>query len=268
MNATHKPKPAASVILLRPAQPQGFQVLVTRRCDETPSLGERYCFLGGSVHESDYADGMSRRCRGLSAGGARKIIGAHLPPRQALGFWVAAVRELFEEVGVLLAVKETGEPLAPDAPLCVRLVEMHTALCDKSLGFQSLLESENLFCDAANLVYFSHWQTPPQFSTRFDTRFFLTAMPDDQTLIAKWIPTGKPVGWNPERESPAEPGVRVEGSAEVADSLWLAPDRALQLFNRGEIPMTFPTFASLRTLTDFGSVQSVLKEFQKEMQGQ
>jgi len=239
MNAVAKPKAAASVILLRPAQPQGFEVLLTRRRDETPSPDERYCFPGGSVHESDYADGMLRRCRGLSAGGARKIVGAHLPPRQALGFWVAAVRELFEEVGVLLAVKENGEPVTSDAELNVRLLEIRAAQRDGALDFPALMERENLFCDAARLAYFSHWQTPTEFSRGFDARFFLAAMPVKQT-------------------PPALP-------YEVAHSLWLAPDRALQLFNRGELPMTFPTFVSLRTLADFDIVKSALRAYQLEL---
>jgi hypothetical protein len=103
------------------------------------------------------------------------------------------------------------------------------------------MERENLFCDAASLTYFSHWQTLAEFSPGFDTRFFLAAMPDNQTSH------GLPY--------------------EIVHSLWLAPDRALQLFNRGELPMTFPTFASLRTLADFDSVKSLFNEFRKEMPG-
>lgn len=236
MSAVAKRNPASSVILLREAQPRGFEVFLTRRPDEMLFLGETYCFPGGSVHESDYADGMLRRCRGLSPADGRKIIGAHLSPRQALGFWVAAVRELFEEAGVLLAVKETGEPLTWDAELQVQLLNKRAAMRDGSLSFQSFLESENLFCDAAGLAYFSHWQTSAVPSSSIDSRFFLAALPDNPTPLA--LPY------------------------EVAHGLWLAPERALQLFNRGELPIAFSTFASLRTLADFDDVKNLLKEFQ------
>ena len=229
-------KPAASVILLRPAEPCGFEVFLTRRPDEMPFLGGTYCFPGGSVHESDYGDGMLRRCRGLSAGDARKIIGAHVSPPQALGFWVAAVRELFEEVGVLLAVKETGEPLTWDAELQIQLLDKRAAFRYGSLTFQSFLESKNLFCDAAALAYFSHWRAESPDSG--DTRIFLAAIPDNPTAI--------------------------ETAAEVTHGSWLAPDRALQLFGRGELPMTFPTFAGLRTLADFDDVKSALRAYQLE----
>ncbi|MGZ8500781.1 MAG: NUDIX hydrolase, partial [Candidatus Binatia bacterium] len=78
-------------------------------------------------------------------------------------------------------------------------------------------------------------QTPARFALRFDTRFFLAALPPGQTPLAT--------------------------SYEVAHSVWLTPDRALKLCHRGELPMIFPTFASLRTLVDFDTLESVLREF-------
>ncbi len=238
MSATANLHRVSSVILLRPAQPQGFEFFLTRRSDEMPFLGGTYGFPGGSVHESDYAEGMLRRCRGLSASDARKIVGAHHPPRQALGYWIAAIRTLFEEVGVLFATKETGEPLTWDAELQIQLLNKRTAFRDGSLTFQSFLESENLFCDAAGLAHFSHWHTLATPSSGIDTRFFLAAMPEPQT--------------------------RFDTAGEITRGRWLTPDRALHLFNRGELPIAFSTFASLRALADFDDVKRLLKEFQPQ----
>jgi hypothetical protein len=112
---------------------------------------------------------------------------------------------------------------------------MHSALLGKSLSFQALLENEDLLCDTSRLHYFSHWQTPPDVATRFDTRFFLASLPQDQTPLA--------------------------ASREVIHGSWLTPDRALQLFAKAELPMIFPTFASLRTLADFDTLDSALREF-------
>ncbi len=230
---------ASSVILLRWAQPQGFDVFLAHQPDDSPYLGGKYCFPGGSIQKSDHTQRILRRCRGLSGEKARAILGAHLAPSEALGFWIAAIRILFEEVGVLFAVKENGEPISSDAELNVRLLEIRAARRNGSLDLPALMERENLFCDTAHLAYFAHWQTPAEFSRSFDTRFFLAAMPDSQTPLAT--------------------------SAEVTHGSWLAPDRALQLFNRGELPMAFSTFASLRTLADFGSVKNLLKEYQPEI---
>jgi len=236
MSATANLHRASSVILLRPAQPQGFEFFLTRRPDEMPFLGGTYGFPGGSVHESDYGDGMLRRCRGLSGEGARKIIGAHLSPREALGYWIAAIRTLFEEVGVLLAITQNGKPVTSNAELNARFLEIRTARRDGALDFLALMESENLYCDAAGLAYFSHWHTPATPSSSIDTRFFLAAMPEPQT--------------------------RLDMAGKITRGRWLTPDRALQLFNRGELPIAFSTFASLRTLADFDDVKRLLKEFQ------
>ena len=238
MSAAAKPEQFSSVILLREAQPHGVEVFLTRRPDELPVMGGKYCFPGGAVHKSDHAANLLRRCRGLSGERARKILGAHFAPPEALAYWIAAIRVLFEETGILFAVKENGEPITSDAEFNLRLVEIPAARRDGVLDFPALMERDNLFCDAAKFAYFSHWQTPGEFSRGFDARVFLAAIPNDQTPLAT--------------------------SHDVAPSLWLPPDRALQLCACGELPMTFPTFASLRTLADFSSVTSVVREFQKE----
>jgi 8-oxo-dGTP pyrophosphatase MutT (NUDIX family) len=200
-----------------------------------PFLGGMYCYPGGSVRKQDSAVRMIDRCSGLTPDQARKIISAQLSPGDAIGIWVGAVREVFEEVGVLLAVEESNSPFILDSARAARLAQKHAALLNKSLDFVSLLESEKLCCDLESLAYFSHWETPAQASIRFDTRFFLAVLPDDQTPFC--------------------------ASEEVVHSLWLTPDRALKLFERGELPMIFPTFASLRTLVDYETLESVLKDF-------
>jgi len=220
-----KPRQAATVILLRQAEVGGFEVFLTRRPDGMPFLGGMYCFPGGAVTQDDCAPRMLERCGGLTPEQARKIIGAHFSPRQAAGFWVAAIRELFEETGILLARHAlTGGDC-----------ENHRAVLDKSLSFICLLQRENLVCELSSLGYLSHWQTPMQNPVRFDTRFFVAALPQDQTPL--------------------------ETSAEVTHSIWLSPEQAMLRYSRGGLPMIFPTYASLRTLADFESVRSVMKEF-------
>ena len=233
MSEKTKPRQAATVILLREAEPSGFEVFLTRRPDGMPFLGGMYCFPGGGVTKEDCAVRAIERCRGLAAEQARKIAGAQFSPRQALGFWVAAVRELFEEVGVLLAVNSFGARVSLSETN--RIADKHRAPLDSSLSFAGLLTSENLYCDLSSLAYLSHWQTPAQNSLRFDTRFFVAALPQGQT----------PMGT----------------SYEVTHSLWLTPEAAMQRYSHGDLPMIFPTFASLRTLADFDSMASVLKEF-------
>jgi 8-oxo-dGTP pyrophosphatase MutT (NUDIX family) len=235
VNTQQNLKQAATVILLRRAEANGFEVFLTQRPETMPFLGGLYCYPGGSVRKEDSTARMIDRCFGLTPKEARTIIGAEFSPKEAVGLWVAAVRELFEEVGVLLAVEEPGSAFILNPARAGVLAQKHAALLNQSLDFLSLLESEKLRCDLGSLAYFSHWQTPAQASTRFDTRFFIATFPDDQIPLLT--------------------------SEEVAHSLWLTPDRALKLFDRGELPMIFPTFASLRTLADYETLESVLKEF-------
>ncbi|MBM4262036.1 MAG: NUDIX hydrolase [Deltaproteobacteria bacterium] len=230
MTAPKQPRLAATVILLRPAEAQGFEVFLTRRPDSMPFLGGMYCFPGGTLHKEDSSEAMLRRCRGVTPTQARDILGARFRPRDALGLWVACVRELFEETGVLLGCQEGGKVIEE-----ARIAALHDALMNEALSFLALLEREELNCDLGRLAYFSCWQTPSQFPVRFDTRFFIATLPANQTPLAT--------------------------SPEVAHSLWITPDEALQLFKRGELPMIFPTFASLRTLADFAGLESLQKEY-------
>ncbi len=237
MTEAHKPKQAATVILLRQTESAGFEVFLTRRPQGMAFLGGMYCFPGGTVRKEDYSAAMLRRCFGLTPVKARETIGAHFSPKEALGFWIAGIRELFEEVGILVAVAESKDQSALTRIRQNGLAELHTALVRKEQSFQSILESTNLLCDASSLLYFSHWQTPSKQSIRFDTRFFLAILPDTQLPL--------------------------ESSPEVVNSLWLTPDRALQLLADNKLPMIFPTFSSLRTLADFDSLESLLREYNR-----
>ena len=230
-----KPRLAATVILLRAAEPRGFEVFLTRRPEGMAFLGGMYCFPGGTLRTEDFSDAMLSRSAGMTPDQAQKIIGAEFAPRQALGLWIATIRELFEEAGILLAVNRMGERILANTGLASRLTEKHARLLGETLSFYSVLESEGLFCDLAALAHFSHWQTPAHVSMRFDTHFFLAALPANLTPLA--------------------------ASPEVAHSVWLTADAALRLFSRNELPMIFPTFASLRTLADFDSLASLLKEY-------
>lgn len=236
MSLPAKPRQAASLILLRAAKPGGFEVLLTRRPDRMASLGGMYGYPGGAVTADDLSQRVLRRCTGMAPERARKVIGAPFNERQAVAFWVAAIRELFEETGVLLAAEGAGERLTPARLETLRLPEKHRSLIEHASSFIELLETGDLYCDLRRAGYFSHWQTPSRHPVRFDTRFFVAALPPpEQSALAT--------------------------SFEVAESVWVTPERAMQLCERRELPMIFPTFASLRTLADFETLESVLKEF-------
>ena len=235
MTETTRAKYAASVIPLRTPPSGGVEVLLTRRSAELVFLGGMYCFPGGTLERDDYSTVALKHCHGLTPHEARAVLGAHLRPEHALGIWICAVRELFEEVGILLAINETREPLQLTADLRCRFTQKHEIILKKSVSFAELLATENLRSDLSRLRYFSHWQTPAQFPVRFDTRFFLTEVTDQELTVGR--------------------------STEVANTIWLSPDRALEMFDKGGLPIIFPTFAALRALADFDSVNGIMAEF-------
>lgn len=171
---------------------------------------------------------MLRRCYGLSPSVAQDIVGTRLSPQLALAHWVAGIRELFEEVGILLCVTETGEPVdMKNNERKSRLARKRTALVEGTMSFAEILESEGLCCDAKKAVYFSHRITPEERPVRFDTCFFLAPMPSGQTPLLF--------------------------SEEVAETRWITPHRALEESRKGRLPLMPPTLAALTTLGDYDS---------------
>jgi 8-oxo-dGTP pyrophosphatase MutT (NUDIX family) len=230
------PRDASTVVLLRPDDFSGFEILLTRRPVEMRFLGGFYVFPGGTVHRDDYSSTTLARCRELSGDQGRRILGSHHGQDEALGHWVAVVRELFEEVGILLCVTEAGDEIDfADAATQQRLEQKRQAIVKKRLGFGAFLESENLFCDLSRAVYFDHWVTPEIYSMRFDTRFFIATLPPHQTPLVL--------------------------SEEVTQSLWIKPLDALARIDRRDFPILPPTTTVLRQLGQLHTWARVRAEF-------
>jgi 8-oxo-dGTP pyrophosphatase MutT (NUDIX family) len=231
-----EPRYASTVVLVRPDSGSGFEVLLTRRPPEMRFLGGFYVFPGGTVHRNDYSPAMLARCRGLSATEAQRILRSRHNPDEALGHWVAVVRELFEEVGILLCVDSSGAVVDwSDIERCRRMETQRQGIVKKQLDFASFLQSEELYCDLSHMAYFDHWVTPDIYSMRFDTRFFLATLPANQTAL--------------------------ECSEEVMHSLWIRPEHALAQTHRRDFPILPPTTTVLQTLARLGSWDRLRAEF-------
>ncbi|MGZ8436551.1 MAG: NUDIX hydrolase [Candidatus Binatia bacterium] len=231
-----QPRNASTVVLLRPDEMGGFEILLTRRPESMRFLGGFYVFPGGAVHRDDFSPEMLRRCRRLTGTEARQILGSHHEPAEAIGHWVAVARELFEEVGILLGVHASGEAYHPsDNDTRRRLEQKRQAIVNKQLDFAGFLESEDLFCDLAQVVYFDHWVTPDIYSMRFDTRFYVAVLPSGQ--------------------------IPLTCSEEVTHSLWIKPAEALARMNRRDFPILPPTTTVLQEFSRFPSWEHLSAEF-------
>ena len=230
------PSKASTIIVVRPNATGSFEVLLTRRAQKMLFLGGYLVFPGGAVEEEDCSDRMASRCRGLSRFEAQAILGGGMNPAVSFGHWVAAARELFEETGIHFFVDETCGLLdAKTEEAHVRLSKKRKALAEGRIDLPDLLESEQSFCDLSRMVYLFQRITPEKNQIRFDTRFYLAALPIKQTSLTS--------------------------SEEVEESFWLAPEAALERAKSADFPMLPPTTIALRRLTEHRSWQDLCRAF-------
>jgi 8-oxo-dGTP pyrophosphatase MutT (NUDIX family) len=190
----------------------GIEVFMLRRTANAVFGAGMYVFPGGRVDGVDGAEEIAPFCHGLDDATASAQLGID---HGGLAYWVAAVRECFEEAGVLLAAPRNGGVLALRN-------EDRREVHDSSLSLVELCRRDDLVLDLSGTHYVDHWITPVGEQRRFDTRFFLTEMPTDQ-----------------------EP---LHDDHETDDSLWVRPGEALRMQQAGELMMMPPTMANLRFL--------------------
>jgi 8-oxo-dGTP pyrophosphatase MutT (NUDIX family) len=213
------PAPSATVVLLRDAA-DGLEVFLLRRHGQSDVLGGAYVFPGGKVdpEDADWADRLD-----VAPGELHALLGEpEMTPLQAAGLFVTAIREVFEETGLLFA--DLSPQQARDAWAALR----------QGPRFDELLEPLQPRLVASALRPWSRWVTPTLSSVgrkRFDTRFFIATVPPGQ-----------------------HPG---HDEHEATESLWLTPRTALRQYWDGLIELAPPQIMSLTHLARHGSVASV-----------
>jgi 8-oxo-dGTP pyrophosphatase MutT (NUDIX family) len=214
------PRPASTVLALRDG-PGGVEVLMLRRNLNSDFVGGAYVFPGGSVDETDRESAWEGRVAGVDDAAASTRLGL---AEGGLAYLVAALRELFEEAGLLLAA---GAERVGD-----RLAEHRRALNEGRAAFAEVIEAEGLVLAAGELVYLAHWITPEGPPRRFDTRFFVARAPEGQRATH-------------------------DAGETVADT-WITPSAALAARRRGELDMILPTVRTLESIARFTRVEEVL----------
>jgi len=200
-------RPAATVLLLR--DEPTFEVLMVRRHHQIDFASGALVFPGGKTHERDHDPAWERWCMGWPE------VGADERP-----FRIAAIREVYEEAGVLLAVDGAGEPFMGDA----RAHDAREAVAKDQTSFIDVVSALDLRIDLGALTPFARWITPPLTPKRFDTWFYVARAGSEQLAICD--------GW------------------ETVDAEWIAPSRALELASAGERKVIFPTRMNLKLLAE------------------
>jgi 8-oxo-dGTP pyrophosphatase MutT (NUDIX family) len=207
------PRPASATVMARVRRAGGVEVFMVRRHVRSEFVPDVYVFPGGSVKTADReAEQAPDVC--LPAGDGPTTLGT--------GFRAAAIRELFEEAGALVALR-AGAPLTVAEADLARLNAARAALNAKATTLLEVAQREGVTLATDTLLHWAHWITPEAWPKRFDTHFFLVEAPDGQ-----------------------EPA---HDNLEVTQSAWVTPENALAEYERGAFPLVFATIHQLRELS-------------------
>jgi 8-oxo-dGTP pyrophosphatase MutT (NUDIX family) len=178
MSVQHEvtPRLAATTILVRAREDQA-EILLLKRGEHARFMPNAYVFAGGALDLNDESADVYALCSGLDDGLASRQLEL---PCNGLRFFVAAVREAFEECGLLLAYDDRGDLADLSSWDESHLRQTRLNISTGRLTFAELCRAQRWRLAVDKLAFFSHWITPPG-SVRFDTRFFLCAAPACQT---------------------------------------------------------------------------------------
>lgn len=212
-------KPAATVLLLRDA-PE-FQVLMVKRHHQIDFASGALVFPGGKTHAGDDDPAWAQHCTGWDAFDAEQR-----------GLRIAAIREAYEEAGILIAEGLDGAHFAEvcDPQVRAAVDRGETAFIDvvKELGVRLRLDA---------LTVFARWITPTMMPKRFDTWFYAMRAPADQVAAAD--------------------------GREAVDAEWIAPAEVLRLADAGERTVIFPTRMNVQLLAEANSAQDCVTRAEK-----
>ena len=223
-------RPAATVLLVRDGN-EGLDVFMVRRTMAAAFASGMYVFPGGRVDPADSAPEMQELCAGLGDAEASELLGV---TSGGLAYWVAAIRECFEEAGVLLARHaDSGQTVRFDSDETIaRFGEYRHRVHDGELSLLDLCAAENLRLATDAIHYISHWVTPIGETRRFDTRFFMARAPEAQDPL--------------------------HDDKETIDSLWVRPADAFARHAAGDLALLPPTLSNLQFVGEHADAEAAM----------
>jgi 8-oxo-dGTP pyrophosphatase MutT (NUDIX family) len=222
--------------LVRDADAGGVEVFMLRRTFNAAFASGLFVFPGGKVDDVDGVDEIAELCDGLTDAHASALLGI---ANGGLAYWVACIRECFEEAGVLLARHETtGDVVRFDDDETAQRFEVEREnIHDGSVALLDLCKREGLRLTTDDIHYVSHWITPMGEKRRFDTRFFIARAPQAQ-----------------------EP---LHDDGETIESFWISPQEAIERAHEKDLMLMPPTKANIEFLLPFKTADEVLEAASK-----
>ena len=223
------PRPASTTIFVREGA-GGPEILLLKRGEHAKFMPNAHVFAGGAVDSSDASDAVHARCLGLDDRGACERLQLS---SAGLRHFVAAVREAFEECGLLLAHDDSGKWVNLAAWEQAELRETRRQVSSGRTTLAALCESHGWRLAVDELLFYSHWITPPGVPRRFDTRFFLAPVPTEQSASL--------------------------ASDEMSELLWITAEQALAQHAAKRLMLMFPTRTLLGEIAQFDAVDALFE---------
>ncbi len=233
------PQDAATVVLMREVPGIGTKpevLMLKRRADAAFAAGA-YVFPGGMLDAEDWIPASLALSHDWPPEAAAARLQDVKPASKALGFWITALRETFEETGILLARYADGQLWEPTPAERAQIASQRRALQRGEAPFATIMHDLERFLATDLLLYFAHWITPETRPLRFSTRFFLASVP---------------------RGLEAQPD-----HVEVVEHIWISPEDALQQRAHGDMEMMTVTTKILQTLSRFPSAAEAVKQLRR-----
>jgi 8-oxo-dGTP pyrophosphatase MutT (NUDIX family) len=219
---------AATTILVRAREMQP-EILLLRRGEHARFMPNAYVFAGGALDPGDESAEAIDLCEGLSDRSASERLQL---PANGLRFFIAAVREVFEECGLLLAYDSHGELVDLTPWDETRLREVRLQLSAGQLSLAALCRAQGWRLAVDKLAFFSHWITPPG-RLRFDTRFFFSLAPPKQHAFL--------------------------AGNEMSELVWRTAAEALAEHASGRLLLMFPTRSILKEIAEFRDIDALFE---------
>jgi len=222
-------RPAATVMLI--ADRPDLQVFMMERNANIVFAGGMWVFPGGRVDANDDPKTFQKLSTHRSDEEASYLMDLD---KGGLSYYIAAIRESFEEAGILLALdKDSHEPLSLKGKQNSARFEVHRDSVNASeRDFLEIIEEENLILDAGAMHYIARWVTPKGPPRRYDTRFFISRMPENQ--------------------------IPLHDDNELVHSEWISPQKILDKVAAEEMVLMSPTLRMVQSLARFSSADEVI----------
>lgn len=234
-------KNAATVILLRPAKAGNWEIFLARRHQRQAFMAGAFVFPGGQLEETDNDPQLENYIKTAEAFDPCRLLQDNsLPRKKALGFFIAAIRETFEEAGIFLGGKTNGNFVSfYDKNVLKRFNDYRLELNASQITLAEIARKEKICFFPDTLIPYAHWITPEFETMRFSTRFFLAYLPEGQ--------------------------IPVSDKSELTESLWVTPQKALEMHRQRKILLMPPTLKTIEELSAFRDIDELFSATKKKI---